>query len=98
MMMIINNVCLDCDAQGVILWQRAFSPVTRTSVNEDISAVSWQDLSQVLRHKFSLFTGTHRPLNDSDLAYLAEKLLIQTGPELKPITFHRFAKQNMRDG
>jgi hypothetical protein len=48
---------------------------------------------QVLRHKFSLFTGTHRPLNESDLGYLAEKLIIPSGgPELKPITFHRFAK------
>ncbi|KAI6206957.1 hypothetical protein M3Y94_00974400 [Aphelenchoides besseyi] len=87
----------DCDAQGVILWQRAFSPVTRTSVNEDVAAVSWNDLSQVLRHKFTLFTGTHRPLNDSDLNYLAEKLYIQLGPDQKPITFHRFAKQNLRD-
>ncbi|KAI6175617.1 Signal transducer and activator of transcription [Aphelenchoides bicaudatus] len=87
----------DCDAQGVILWQRAFSPVTRTSVNEDISAVSWQDLKEVLRHKFSLFTGTHRSLNEQDLAYLAEKLILQHGPELKPITFHRFAKQNLHE-
>jgi hypothetical protein len=65
---------------------------TRTSINEDVVAASWPDLSQVLRHKFSLFTGTHRPLNESDLAYLAEKLILQPGPELKPITFHRFAK------
>lgn len=60
--------------------------------------MSWQDLSQVLRHKFSLFTGAHRPLNDSDLGYLAEKLIIQSGSEIKPITFHRFAKQNLREG
>ncbi|CAD5219374.1 unnamed protein product [Bursaphelenchus okinawaensis] len=87
----------DCDAQGVIMWQRAFSSVTRTSVNEDIAAVTWKDLSQVLRHKFNLFTGTRRPLNESDLNYLAEKLIVQPGPEPKPITFHRFAKQNLRE-
>jgi signal transducer and activator of transcription 5B len=87
----------DCDAQGVILWQRAFSSVNRTNMGDDVAMASWNDLSQVLRHKFSLFTGAHRPLSDADLAYLAEKLIIPTNVDNKPITFHRFAKQNLRD-
>uniref|UniRef100_A0A915DDR3 Signal transducer and activator of transcription n=1 Tax=Ditylenchus dipsaci TaxID=166011 RepID=A0A915DDR3_9BILA len=88
----------DCDAQGVILWQRAFSSVNRTNMGaDDVAAVSWNDLSQVLRHKFSLFTGAHRPLNDSDLLYLAEKLIVPSNSDNKPITFQRFAKHNLRE-
>ncbi|KAI1708376.1 STAT protein, DNA binding domain-containing protein [Ditylenchus destructor] len=83
----------DCDAQGVILWQRAFSSVNRTSMgSDDVAAVSWSDLSQVLRHKFSLFTGAHRALSESDLNYLAEKLIVPSNSDNKPITFQRFAK------
>jgi len=62
-----------------------------------MAAVAWQDLCQVLRHKFSLFTSAHRPLSDNDLAYLAEKLIIPSQVDNKPITFQRFAKQNLRD-
>lgn len=88
----------DCDAQAVILWQRAFSPVNRSNTSDEIIMVSWSDLSQVLRHKFTLFTGAHRPLSDSDLAYLGDKLgIIHSTPDNKPITFQRFAKQNLRE-
>uniref|UniRef100_A0A915B8H5 Signal transducer and activator of transcription n=3 Tax=Parascaris univalens TaxID=6257 RepID=A0A915B8H5_PARUN len=87
----------DCDAQGAILWQRAFYSVNRTAVSSEIGAVSWQELSQVLRHKFTLFTGAHRAISDSDLAYLAEKLIVPSNVDNKPITFHRFAKQNLRE-
>ncbi|KAL7073899.1 hypothetical protein ACQ4LE_006523 [Meloidogyne hapla] len=90
----------DCDAQAVILWQRAFSPVNRSnsSQSDDIIMVSWNDLGQVLRHKFTLFTGAHRPLSDSDLAYLGDKLgIVHSNPDNKPITFQRFAKQNLRE-
>uniref|UniRef100_A0A7E4VN95 Signal transducer and activator of transcription n=1 Tax=Panagrellus redivivus TaxID=6233 RepID=A0A7E4VN95_PANRE len=87
----------DCDAQGVILWQRAFAKVNRSQGGEDITAVPWSDLAQVLRHKFSLFTGAHRPLNESDLNYLAEKLILPGQVDNKLITFGRFAKQNLRD-
>lgn len=59
---------------------------------DDIQIVSWNDLSQVLRHKFTLFTGAHRALSDSDLLYLAEKLIVPTNSDNKPITFQRFAK------
>ncbi|KAL3076275.1 hypothetical protein niasHS_013546 [Heterodera schachtii] len=88
---------MDCDAQAVILWQRAFSSVNRTNASDDVLVVSWTDLSQVLRHKFSLFTGAHRPLNESDLAYLGDKLGIYNQTDNKPITFQRFAKQNLWD-
>uniref|UniRef100_A0A1I8A4R3 Signal transducer and activator of transcription n=1 Tax=Steinernema glaseri TaxID=37863 RepID=A0A1I8A4R3_9BILA len=87
----------DCDAQGAILWQRAFSSVNRNNMTNDVAAVSWQDLSQVLKHKFTLFTGAHRPISDSDLGYLAEKLIVPSNMDNKPITFHRFAKQNLRE-
>ncbi|KAK0399041.1 hypothetical protein QR680_002880 [Steinernema hermaphroditum] len=87
----------DCDAQGAILWQRAFSSVNRNNMTNDIAAVTWSDLSQVLKHKFTLFTGAHRPISDSDLAYLAEKLIVPSNMDNKPITFHRFAKQNLRE-
>uniref|UniRef100_A0A915NBC8 Signal transducer and activator of transcription n=1 Tax=Meloidogyne javanica TaxID=6303 RepID=A0A915NBC8_MELJA len=88
----------DCDAQAVILWQRAFSPVNRSNTSDEIIMVSWSDLSQVLRHKFTLFTGAHRPLSDSDLAYLGDKLgIIHSTPDNKPISFQRFAKQNLRE-
>src|SRR4051794_5698547 len=82
----------DCDAQGVILWQRAFNSVNRSQAIEEVGVASWQDLSQVLRHKFSLFTGAHRPLSDADLLYLAEKLIVPASVDNKPITFQRFAK------
>ncbi|VDN29503.1 unnamed protein product [Gongylonema pulchrum] len=36
----------DCDAQGAILWQRAFSDVNRSTVAPEIGAVSWNDLAQ----------------------------------------------------
>uniref|UniRef100_A0A914Y297 Signal transducer and activator of transcription n=1 Tax=Panagrolaimus superbus TaxID=310955 RepID=A0A914Y297_9BILA len=87
----------DCDAQGVILWQRAFAKVNRSQAGEDVTAVSWNDLAHVLQHKFSLFTGAHRTLSDSDLQYLAEKLIVPQNVDNKLITFHRFAKQNLRD-
>uniref|UniRef100_A0A183CHE2 Extracellular matrix protein FRAS1 n=1 Tax=Globodera pallida TaxID=36090 RepID=A0A183CHE2_GLOPA len=105
---------MDCDAQAVILWQRAFSSVVsdhsrqipdnslpdsqnRTNASDDVSMVAWPDLSRVLRHKFFLFTGANRPLSESDLAYLGEKLGMHSHGDNKPITFQRFAKQNLRD-
>ncbi|EYB92848.1 hypothetical protein Y032_0189g1188 [Ancylostoma ceylanicum] len=87
----------DCDAQGAIIWHRAFASVSRSPGTTDITAVAWKDLAHVLRHKFTLFTGARRPLSDSDLNYLSEKLLLPNVPDQKPITFHRFAKQNLRD-
>uniref|UniRef100_A0A0N5A4G7 SH2 domain-containing protein n=1 Tax=Parastrongyloides trichosuri TaxID=131310 RepID=A0A0N5A4G7_PARTI len=87
----------DCDAQAVILWHRAFGNVNRDSATEEIRAVSWVDLSHILKRKFTLFTGCNRELNDSDITYLAEKLLGGINPDHKPITFQRFAKQNIRD-
>ncbi|VDM94910.1 unnamed protein product [Thelazia callipaeda] len=87
----------DCDAQGAVLWQRAFSDVNRTSLSSDIGAVSWRDLSQVLRHKFAMITGAERIVSDSDLSYMAEKLNISGDEEKQIITLHRFAKQNLRD-
>uniref|UniRef100_A0A914GW51 Signal transducer and activator of transcription n=1 Tax=Globodera rostochiensis TaxID=31243 RepID=A0A914GW51_GLORO len=88
---------MDCDAQAVILWQRAFSSVNRTNASDDVSMVAWPDLSRVLRHKFFLFTGANRPLSESDLAYLGDKLGMHSHGDNKPITFQRFAKQNLRD-
>ncbi|EPB67450.1 STAT protein, DNA binding domain protein [Ancylostoma ceylanicum] len=70
---------------------------SRSPGTTDITAVAWKDLAHVLRHKFTLFTGARRPLSDSDLNYLSEKLLLPNVPDQKPITFHRFAKQNLRD-
>lgn len=64
----------------------------RTANSDDVTAVSWTDLSHVLRHKFMLFTGSQRTLSDSDLAYLAEKLVPMSSVEAKPILFQRFAK------
>ncbi|CAI4231884.1 unnamed protein product [Auanema sp. JU1783] len=87
----------DCDAQGTIMWQRAFSSVNRTPGMTDVNAVAWPDLAMALKHKFSLFTGARRPLSDTDLAYLSEKLVISNIQDQKPITFSRFAKQNLRD-
>ncbi|PIO71219.1 STAT protein, DNA binding domain protein [Teladorsagia circumcincta] len=87
----------DCDAQGAIVWHRAFASVSRSPGTTDITAVAWKDLGHVLRHKFTLFTGARRPLSDADLNYLSEKLLVPNVPDQKPITFHRFAKQNLRD-
>ncbi|MFH4980014.1 hypothetical protein AB6A40_006723 [Gnathostoma spinigerum] len=69
----------------------------RTTLSSDISAVSWNDLAQVLRNKFALFTGAHRAISDADLTYMAEKLIVPSSVDNKPITFNRFAKQNMRD-
>jgi hypothetical protein len=64
----------------------------------DITAVSWPELASVLKNKFSLSTGARRSLSDNDLAYLAERLSINTthGGDCKPITFHRFAKVNLK--
>ncbi|KJH48634.1 STAT protein, DNA binding domain protein [Dictyocaulus viviparus] len=87
----------DCDAQGAIIWHRAFASVSRSPGTTDITAVAWKDLAHVLQHKFTLFTGARRQLSDSDLNYLSEKLLLPNVPDQKPITFHRFAKQNLRD-
>lgn len=87
----------DCDAQGAILWHRAFSNVARNPGALDNSVAAWDDLAVVLRHKFALFTGARRMLSDSDLAYLKEKLLNPSMLEQKPITFHRFAKMNLRE-
>ncbi|VDL78543.1 unnamed protein product, partial [Nippostrongylus brasiliensis] len=70
---------------------------SRSPGTTDITAVAWKDLAHVLRHKFTLFTGARRPLSDTDLNYLSEKLLLPNVPDQKPITFHRFAKQNLRD-
>ncbi|VDK71707.1 unnamed protein product [Onchocerca ochengi] len=64
----------DCDAQGAILWQRAFSDVNRTTLSSEISSVPWKELAQVLRHKFAISTGAERVISDSDLSYMAEKL------------------------
>uniref|UniRef100_A0A158PBV6 SH2 domain-containing protein n=1 Tax=Angiostrongylus cantonensis TaxID=6313 RepID=A0A158PBV6_ANGCA len=87
----------DCDAQGAIIWHRAFASVSRSPGSTDITAVTWKDLAHVLQHKFTLFTSARRQLSDSDLSYLSEKLLVPNVPDQKPITFHRFAKQNLRD-
>ncbi|GMR46243.1 hypothetical protein PMAYCL1PPCAC_16438, partial [Pristionchus mayeri] len=87
----------DCDAQGAILWQRAFANVNRCGTGNEMVLASWPDLAQVIRHKFSLFTGAKRPLSDTDLSYLYEKLYAPGSQEGKPITFHQFAKQDLRD-
>ncbi|VIO87448.1 Uncharacterized protein BM_BM6729 [Brugia malayi] len=87
----------DCDAQGAILWQRAFSDVNRTTLSPEIVSVSWKELGQVLRHKFAISTGAERAISDSDLCYMAEKLKVSADEERKLITLHRFAKQNLRD-
>ncbi|CAL2038733.1 unnamed protein product [Caenorhabditis brenneri] len=87
----------DCDAQVAILWHRAFASVTRSANMADVVAVSWDSLAVMLRNKFQLFTGARRPLSDSDLAYLSEKIMIPNCADQKPITFHRFAKQAMRE-
>uniref|UniRef100_A0AC35U535 SH2 domain-containing protein n=1 Tax=Rhabditophanes sp. KR3021 TaxID=114890 RepID=A0AC35U535_9BILA len=87
----------DCDAQGVILWQRAFGSVNRDACSDDVQAVTWPDIAHILKHKFSLFTGASRPLCESDLNYLGEKLVGNIHVEHKPITFVRFAKHNIRD-
>ncbi|KAM3725935.1 Signal transducer and activator of transcription [Dirofilaria immitis] len=87
----------DCDAQGAILWQRAFSDVNRTTLSPEIGSVSWKELAQVLRHKFAISTGAERTISDSDLSYMAEKLKVPVNEERKLITLHRFAKQNLRD-
>ncbi|VDO45364.1 unnamed protein product [Brugia timori] len=102
----------DCDAQGAILWQRAFSDVVRniiiliiinvwfqnrTTLSPEIVSVSWKELGQVLRHKFAISTGAERAISDSDLCYMAEKLKVSADEERKLITLHRFAKQNLRD-
>uniref|UniRef100_A0A0R3RLI8 SH2 domain-containing protein n=1 Tax=Elaeophora elaphi TaxID=1147741 RepID=A0A0R3RLI8_9BILA len=87
----------DCDAQGAILWQRAFSDVNRTTLSPEIASVSWKELAQVLRHKFAISTGAERAISDSDLSYMAEKLKVSANEERKLITLHRFAKQNLRD-
>ncbi|MCP9265854.1 Signal transducer and activator of transcription 1 [Dirofilaria immitis] len=82
----------DCDAQGAILWQRAFSDVNRTTLSPEIGSVSWKELAQVLRHKFAISTGAERTISDSDLSYMAEKLKVPVNEERKLITLHRFAK------
>ncbi|CAN99759.1 Signal transducer and activator of transcription 1 [Caenorhabditis elegans] len=87
----------DCDAQVAILWHRAFASISRNPNTTDVTAVTWDNLAIMLRNKFSLFTGARRPLSDSDLAYLSEKMLMPNVADQKPITFHRFAKQAMRD-
>ncbi|VDK77771.1 unnamed protein product [Litomosoides sigmodontis] len=87
----------DCDAQGAILWQRAFSDVNRTTLSPEISSVSWKELAQVLRHKFAISTGAERAISNSELSYMAEKLKISANEERQLITLHRFAKQNLRD-
>ncbi|CAJ0936864.1 unnamed protein product, partial [Mesorhabditis belari] len=87
----------DCDAQGAILWQRAFSTVNRAQSGCDIQHVAWQELGEVIRYKFSLFTGARRPLSDSDLNYLYEKFFVPNAQDIKPITFNRFAKERLRD-
>ncbi|CAJ0937288.1 unnamed protein product, partial [Mesorhabditis belari] len=55
------------------LWQRASAPS-----GCDIQHVAWQELGEVIRYKFSLFTGARRPLSDSDLNYLYEKFFVST--------------------
>ncbi|ULT93174.1 hypothetical protein L5515_010141 [Caenorhabditis briggsae] len=87
----------DCDAQVAILWHRAFASISRDPNVHDVTAVSWENLAIMLRNKFSLFTGARRPLSESDLAYLSEKIIIPNMPDQKPITFTRFAKQAMRE-
>lgn len=87
----------DCDAQVAILWHRAFASISRNPNATDVTAVTWENLAHMLRNKFSLFTGARRPLSDQDLAYLSEKMLMPNVADQKPITFHRFAKQAMRD-
>lgn len=96
----------DCDAQGAILWHRAFANVARNPGMTNIDVATWEDLAVILRHKFAsvlftitmiqtkyrLFTGARRMLSDSDLAYLKEKIVNPSLQEQKPITFHRFAK------
>ncbi|CAJ0579541.1 unnamed protein product, partial [Mesorhabditis spiculigera] len=87
----------DCDAQGAILWQRAFNSVNRAQGACDIQHVAWQDLAEVLKHKFVLFTGSRRTLSDSDLNYLYEKFYVPNSQDNKPLTFGRFAKERLRD-
>ncbi|KAF1756022.1 hypothetical protein GCK72_012475 [Caenorhabditis remanei] len=87
----------DCDAQVAILWHRAFASISRNPNATDVTAVTWDNLALMLRNKFQLFTGARRPLSESDLAYLSEKMLMPNVADQKPITFHRFAKQAMRD-
>uniref|UniRef100_A0A0K0E9H8 Signal transducer and activator of transcription n=1 Tax=Strongyloides stercoralis TaxID=6248 RepID=A0A0K0E9H8_STRER len=87
----------DCDAQAVILWHRAFSSINRETSFDDVKNVSWADLSHILKKKFTLFTGCTRELNDSDIGYLAEKLLGTGNIDNKSISFQRFAKQNIRE-
>ncbi|PAV62272.1 hypothetical protein WR25_05740 isoform B [Diploscapter pachys] len=65
---------------------------TRAPGSTDIAAVPWSDLSAILKHKFSIFTGAKRPLMDHELAYLSEKLIVPNMTDQKPITFYRFAK------
>lgn len=57
-----------------------------------MGSVSWKELAQVLRHKFSISTGALRAISESDLSYMAEKLKVFSDDERKLITFHRFAK------
>lgn len=87
----------DCDAQVAILWHRAFASISRNPNATDVTAVTWDNLAIMLRNKFQLFTGARRPLSETDLAYLSEKMLMPNVADQKPITFHRFAKQAMRD-
>uniref|UniRef100_A0A1I8BRX8 Signal transducer and activator of transcription n=1 Tax=Meloidogyne hapla TaxID=6305 RepID=A0A1I8BRX8_MELHA len=73
-------------------------PPAKGSLSTSQIAQTATDQNQVLRHKFTLFTGAHRPLSDSDLAYLGDKLgIVHSNPDNKPITFQRFAKQNLRE-
>uniref|UniRef100_A0A914W282 Signal transducer and activator of transcription n=1 Tax=Plectus sambesii TaxID=2011161 RepID=A0A914W282_9BILA len=88
----------DCDAQAAILWQRAFGSVHRSNASSEVMAVSWPQLAEMLKYKFSRFTGALKPLSEADLAYLGEKMLGQLSVgDSKPITFQRFAKQNLND-
>lgn len=64
----------------------------RSTLSSDVGAVSWGELAHVLRHKFAIFTGAQRAISDSDLSYMAEKLMVSADDESKLITLHNFAK------
>lgn len=76
----------------ITLWNNEIAFQTRAPGSTDIAAVPWSDLSTILKHKFSIFTGAKRPLMDHELAYLSEKLIVPNMTDQKPITFYRFAK------
>lgn len=62
--------------------------------NTEVTTVCWPQLANLLKHKFLYFTGARRPISDSDLSYMAEKLGISSNDDRRPITFHQFTRVN----